>query len=145
MDKEKEIEKLQTLMLQRSNLANVEPVFIDENGNEYTIDNEKALKVLNDILEQAFIPFLAEQIINAGYGNFKQAIKEFAENAVNPIIDELVELLFNDNEPDCKVDCEKGSDVPCGSSICIDENKQYWKRKVDKLIKEVYGDEEDKN
>lgn len=80
-----------------------------------------------------------------GYGNVKQAVKEFAENAVKPIIDELVELLFNDNEPDCKVDCKKGSGIPCGSSICIDENKQYWKRKVDKLIKEVYGDEEDKN
>lgn len=76
----------------------------------------------------------------------KQAVKEFAENAVKPIIDELVELLFNDDVSSCKVDnCEKGSDIPCGSSICIDENKRYWKRKVDKLIKEVYGDEEDKN
>lgn len=36
-----------------------------------------------------------------------QAVKEFAENAVKPIIDELVELLFNDNESDCKVDFEK--------------------------------------
>lgn len=71
----------------------------------------------------------------------RQAFKEFAENAVKPIIDELVELLFNDNEPDCKVDCEKGSDIPCGSSICREENKKYWKNKIDDLIKELYGEE----
>lgn len=45
----------------------------------------------------------AVKLYNAGYGDVKQAVKEFAENAVKPIIGELVELLFNDNEPDCKI------------------------------------------
>ncbi len=74
-----------------------------------------------------------------GYGNVKQAVREFAENKVKPIIDELVELLFNDDEPDCKVDnCEKGSDIPCGCSICVEENKQAWKGKIDNVIKDLY-------
>lgn len=98
--------------------------------NEYLHSNVKAAAMIDSIV-----------IIKQ-----REAVKEFSENAVKPIIDELVELLFNDDVSSCKVDnCEKGSDIPCGSSICIDENKRYWKRKVDKLIKEVYGDEEDKN
>lgn len=79
MNKEKEIEKLQALLIEKSNSANVELVFTDNDGIEYRIDNEKALEVINNILEQAFIPFLAEQVINAGYGNVKQAVKGFAE------------------------------------------------------------------
>lgn len=82
---------------------------------------------------------LALHLMGAGYGNIKQNVKEFSENIVKPIIDELVKLLFNDNESNCKVDCEKGSDIPCGSSICIEENKQYWKNKIDDLIEEHYG------
>ena len=72
-----------------------------------------------------------------GYGNVEQAVKEFAENKVKPLIDELIELLFNDGIPNSKVDnCEKGDDIPCGSSICVEENKQVWKNKLDDLIKE---------
>ncbi len=71
----------------------------------------------------------------------QQAVKEFAEEKVKPLIDELVELLFNDNESPCKVDnCEKGSDIPCGCSICVEENKQVWKNKLDKLIKEKFDE-----
>ncbi len=29
----------------------------------------------------------------------------------------------------------------CGCSICIEENKQVWKSKIDDLIKELYPDE----
>lgn len=66
MNKEKEIEELRTLMFEKSNSQNVEPVFTDENDEEHYLPDE-AIKVLNDILEKAFIPFLAEVVINAGY------------------------------------------------------------------------------
>lgn len=90
--------------------------------------------------------FYAEALINAGYGNVEQAVKEFAQSKIKPLIDELVELLFNDDEPNCRVDdCEKGSDIPCGCSICVEENKQVWKSKVDKLVKEFCDNEENKN
>lgn len=80
---------------------------------------------------------IVKVIFGAGYGDTKQAVREFAEK-VKPIIDDLVELMFNNNEPNCKVDdCEKPSDIPCGSSICIEENKQVWKSKIDDLLAEV--------
>lgn len=69
----------------------------------------------------------------------QQAVKEFAEK-IKPIIDELVELMFNDYEPNCKVEnCEKPDDIPCGCSICVEENKQLWENKIDNLITELYG------
>lgn len=36
--------------------------------------------------------------------------------------------------------CYKSDDISCGSSICVEENKQLWKNKIDKLIKELYGE-----
>lgn len=84
----------------------------------------------------------AVRLYNAGYGNVKQAVKEFAENAVKPIIDELVELLFDHEDGTCMVGtCHKISDIPCGSSICIEENKLHWKNKIDDIVKGLYGEE----
>lgn len=65
-DREKQIKELRALLFEKSNSANVEPVFTDENGEEHYLPDE-AIKVLNDILEKAFIPFLAEVIIDNGY------------------------------------------------------------------------------
>lgn len=65
-DREKQIEELRALLFENSNSANVEPVFTDENGEEHYLP-DGAIKVLNDILEKAFIPFLAEVIIDNGY------------------------------------------------------------------------------
>lgn len=73
-----------------------------------------------------------------GYGNIEQAVKEFAENKVKPIIEEIVDCIFGDIK--CKVkaeDCRKSSDhIPCGASFCVEENKKIWKNKIDELIKE---------
>lgn len=84
----------------------------------------------------------AKALVEAGYGNVKQAVKDFAENAVKPIICEIVTLMFNDYEPHCKIDtCGKGDDILCGCSICVEENTQIWKSKIDQKIKELYGAE----
>lgn len=70
----------------------------------------------------------------------RQVVKEFCENKVEPLIEELVELLFNDDKSNCMVqDCNKSDDIPCGSSICIGNNKEVWKKKLDDLITELYG------
>ena len=55
--KEKAIAELHNFMFEKSNSANVEPVFTDGEGKEHYLDDKSAV-VINDILEQAFIPFL---------------------------------------------------------------------------------------
>lgn len=67
-DKKKEaaIAELNKFMFEKSDSANVEPVFTDGDGEEHYLD-EKSTKVINDILEQAFIPFLAAAVIEEGY------------------------------------------------------------------------------
>lgn len=81
-------------------------------------------------------------LVEAGFGDIQQAIKEFTKNKVTPLINELVELLFDENKSNCQVvNCEKSDNIPCGCSICIEENKQLWKNKLDRLLREflIYG------
>lgn len=121
MDKEKEIEEMAMSMQEEIEYWTD---YVEDGYSEVHIDYEKA----------------AKNLINAGYGDVKQAVKEFADSIVNPIIDELVTLMFDDNKSTCVVnDCEKGSDISCGSSICVQENKQIWKSKIAQRIKELYG------
>lgn len=61
-----QIEELARIMLEKSKSANAEPIFTAEDGTEIVLD-EKSLKLIDVILEQAYIPFLAEVIYNAGY------------------------------------------------------------------------------
>ncbi len=106
MDKQKEIEikELTALLLEKSVKADVKPVFKAENGEEYLITDKNALKVLNEILEQAFLPFLAEETINAGYGDVKQYQDEIdrlqtelahcKEKALTEFVEALMALSF---------------------------------------------------
>jgi hypothetical protein len=66
MSKEKQIEEMRDFMLAKSNSANVEPVFTTSEGQEIVLGKDLT-KLLNNVLEQAFIPFLAEALYNAGY------------------------------------------------------------------------------
>lgn len=65
MTKEKQIEEMASDMLEASTSANVEPV-LEMEGKEVVL-GENATKILNNILEQAYIPFLAEKLTNKGY------------------------------------------------------------------------------
>ena len=65
MSKDKQIEEMAKVMLEASTNANVEPV-LEMEGKEVVL-GDNATKVINNILEQAFIPFLAEVLYNAGY------------------------------------------------------------------------------
>lgn len=61
-----QIEEMRDFMLKKSNSANVEPVFTTSEGQEIVLGKDLT-KLLNDVLEQAFIPFLAEALYNAGF------------------------------------------------------------------------------
>ena len=74
---EKQIDEMAKVMLEASTNANVEPVFEME-GKEVVL-GENATKVLNSILEQAFIPFLAEVLYNAGYRKTSDVAREIFE------------------------------------------------------------------
>jgi hypothetical protein len=66
-------------MLEKSNSANVEPVFTTNDGKEIVLGNG-ITKLLDDILEQAFIPFIAEALYNAGYRKQKEGEWVYREN-----------------------------------------------------------------
>ena len=73
-----QIEEMRNFMLEKSNSANVEPVFTTNDGKEIVLGKELT-KLLNDVLEQAFIPFLAESLYNAGYRKQIEVIDEFVK------------------------------------------------------------------
>ena len=62
----KQIEEMAKFMLEKSNSANAEPIFTAEDGTVAVL-GENMTKVLDAILEQAFIPFLAECLVKEGY------------------------------------------------------------------------------
>ena len=62
----KEFEEMKAFMLEKSNSANVEPVFTTKDGREILL-GEDLIKLLDDVLEQAFIPFLSKALLDAGY------------------------------------------------------------------------------
>jgi hypothetical protein len=61
-----EIKALSDFIFSISNSAEVEPVFQSKDGTEVTISKELS-EVLNAILEQAFIPYIAKALYEAGY------------------------------------------------------------------------------
>lgn len=69
-----QIEEMRDFMLKKSNSANVEPVFTTSEGQEIILGKDLT-KLLNDVLEQAFIPFLAEALYSADYR--KQSVGEW--------------------------------------------------------------------
>ncbi len=69
-----------------------------------------------------------------------EAYKECIEK-VKPIIDEIVDIMFDDNKSTCVIhDCVKPSKIAYNSEICILENKQAWEGRLDNLLKELVGD-----
>ena len=81
----KQIEGMAKDMLEASISANVEPV-LEVDGKEVVL-GENATKILNNILEQAFIPFLAEILTAKGYRKASEVAREiFAE--IDRVFDE---------------------------------------------------------
>ena len=77
----KQIEETAKFMLEKSNSANATPIFTAEDGTEIVL-GENVAKLLDTILEQAFIPFLAECLVKEGYRKSEDVAREiFAEIA----------------------------------------------------------------
>lgn len=108
MNKEKQIEEMAETMLEESKKANVEPV-LEMEGKEVVL-GENATKVLNNILEQAFIPFLAEALYNEGYRKTSDVARE---------IDDLRRYIILSEDIALKCKQENG-----------EKNEEYWKGKL---------------
>lgn len=60
------------------------------------------------------------------------------QEKVTPIIESLVELMWDDTEANCIVEsCNKPDSIGCGNMICIDENKALWVAKIDEIAEEM--------
>jgi hypothetical protein len=87
MNKEHIIEEMAREMLEIITSANVEPV-LEIDGKEIVL-GENATKILDNILEQAFIPYLAKHLTEQGYRKIseieKWTIREISEGIENII------------------------------------------------------------
>ena len=66
MTNEERYNELYQLLLDKSSTANVEPVFRLDTGEEINPD-PRAIEIINQILEKAYLPFLCKVITEAGY------------------------------------------------------------------------------
>ena len=66
MTQQERYDELYQLLLEKSSTANVEPVFRLDTGEELNPD-PRAVEVINQILEKAYLPFLCKVITEAGY------------------------------------------------------------------------------
>jgi hypothetical protein len=89
----KQIEEMAQFMLEKSNSANVEPIFEAKDGTQIVL-GEQATKLLDDVLEQAFIPFLAKALYNAGYRKTEDVAREIFEEIVKFVFSEIPNELM---------------------------------------------------
>lgn len=59
--------EIYNLLLRESLSANVELCYETKDGEIMVVDNQEALAVMNQILEEAYLPFLTRVLVEAGY------------------------------------------------------------------------------
>ena len=70
-----------------------------------------------------------------------EAITEFAERA-KQLVRGMVDVMWDGDMVKCRVNgCRKPSHIPCGSEICIEENKVLWTSDIDQIAKEMKGEQ----
>ena len=67
MTKQERYEEIYNLLLKESSAANVELCYETKDGETMVVDNQEALAVMNQILEEAYLPFLTRVLVEAGY------------------------------------------------------------------------------
>lgn len=67
MTKQERYEEILKLLREKSITADVELCFETEEGETVVVDNPDTLDLLNQILEEAYLPFLTEVLVEAGY------------------------------------------------------------------------------
>lgn len=99
---------------------------------ELTEENERLRKHNAVLIEDNHI--LSSECIPMAKADTVRKMQE----KVIPIIESLVELMWDDNEANCIVEsCNKPDSIGCGNRICIDENKALWIAKIDQIAKEM--------
>ena len=93
MSRDKQIEEMAKDMLEASTSANAEPV-LEIEGKEIVL-GENATKILDNILEQAYIPFLAETLYAKGYRKASDVAREIFEVIENLFIKDNFRLICN--------------------------------------------------
>lgn len=64
---EERYEEILRLLHEKSTAANVELCYETKDGETMVVDNQEALAVMNQILEEAYLPFLTRVLVEAGY------------------------------------------------------------------------------
>ncbi len=67
MTQQERYNELYKFLLEKSTAADVELCFETEEGETVVVDNPETLKLLNQILEEAYLPFICEAMVEAGY------------------------------------------------------------------------------
>lgn len=67
MTKQERYEEIYKLLLEKSSTANVDLCYETQDGETMVVDNPKVLEVMNQILEEAYLPFLTKVLVEAGY------------------------------------------------------------------------------
>jgi hypothetical protein len=67
MTKQERYEEIYKLLLEKSSTANVDLCLETKDGETMVVDNPEVLAVMNQILEEAYLPFLTEVLVEAGY------------------------------------------------------------------------------
>lgn len=67
MTKQERYEEIYKLLLEKSSTANVDLCYETHDGETMVVDNPEVLAVMNQILEEAYLPFLTEVLVEAGY------------------------------------------------------------------------------
>ncbi|MBQ8319498.1 MAG: hypothetical protein IJX81_01300 [Clostridia bacterium] len=76
MEKQAKIKEIADFLLKESTNANVEPVCTMEDGTEIRLDSASTV-IVNRILEEAFIPYLAEKLVERGYCRREEIAKQY--------------------------------------------------------------------
>lgn len=67
MTQQERYDELYQLLLKESSSANVDLCYETEDGETMVVDNPEVLAVMNQILEEAYLPFLTKVLVDAGY------------------------------------------------------------------------------
>lgn len=67
MTQQERYDEIYNLLLEKSSTANVDLCYETQDGETMVVDNPEVLEVLNQILEEAYLPFLTEVLVEAGY------------------------------------------------------------------------------
>lgn len=67
MTNEERYNEIYQLLLKESSSANVDLCYETQDGETMVVDNPEVLAVMNQILEEAYLPFLTKVLVEAGY------------------------------------------------------------------------------